>query len=81
MALSFDLTLEQAGPDYFTRIQQQFADRTRAFPAVFSSIPQDSDRCAVMVEVRNHPSLEAALRNFAFYLAPKGWYARPPPRR
>ena len=40
---------------------------------VFSAIPEDTDRYAVIVESRPHYLLEGALRNVAFYLAPKGW--------
>jgi len=40
---------------------------------VFQAIPGETDRYAVIIESRSHNRLEDALRNVAFYLAPKGW--------
>jgi hypothetical protein len=60
-------------PDWWWEVLVGFSDKTRAYPEVFQSIPEVSDRYAVLVETRRHPALEPVLRNVMFYLAPKGW--------
>ena len=59
--------------EWWIKEVQAFADRTLQYPRVFQSIPEETDRMAVIIEPRRHPLLGPVLRNFMFYLAPRGW--------
>ncbi len=63
-----------AFPAKFQEIVTEFSVYTKTGNQdVFQSIPKSSSKWAVIVEMREDPLMEAVLRNFIFYLAPKGW--------
>lgn len=60
-------------PKWWKDILFEFSAYTKSYPEIFTIIPKTTDKIMVIIEPRRHHLLEAVLRNFAFYLAPKGW--------
>lgn len=60
-------------PKWWNDALFNFVTYSKNYPELFTIIPRVSDKMMVIVEPRRHHLLEAVLRNFAFYLAPKGW--------
>lgn len=60
-------------PKWWKDILFEFSTYTKSYPELFTIIPKTTDKMMVIIEPRIHHLLEAVLRNFAFYLAPKGW--------